>query len=96
MAIAPTWQYKVTVTDVAAKVFSVSATRTDGEDVWGPSGLSGLSYATSPTRTLADIRNDIVTFMYGEYQKAVALTVATTAIANQEALLATATEALES
>jgi len=90
-----TWEYTITVTNVAEKIFSVSATRTEGEDV-RTYGLSGLSYDTSGSRTLADIRNDIVAFMYGEYQKQVALTVATAAIANQEALLATATEALES
>ena len=89
------WDYKVTVTDEVAKICNVVATRTVGEDVWGPSGLSGLSYATSPTRTLADIRNDIETVMIRRHQKAVALTAATTEVANQEALLASETNALE-
>lgn len=92
--MAATWTYKVEVTDAANKVFTVTGTRTDGTDIRTYS-LSGLSYVVTATQTLASIRATIVAVIFNMYLAQKDLTTATAAIASQEALLATATNAKE-
>jgi len=37
-----TWATKITVTDLSERRYSATATRTDGEDVWTSSRVSGV------------------------------------------------------
>jgi len=87
--MAATWGVKIAVVDMANKVINVTATRTDGVDVRSYA-LSGLSYVPTEGRTLAVIRDEIVGTLYGMYMTQAALAAATSAIANQEALLVAA------
>jgi hypothetical protein len=89
-----TWTVKIDVTDAANKVMNVAATRTDGTDV-RTYALSGLSYAPTAGRTLAEIRVEIAAVLYGLYKTQADLAVATALIANQEALLAALLNAKE-
>ena len=75
--MAATWKYTLTVKDLDAKILTVSATRTEGEDVRGPYVLD--SVAASPgakyvdgvvdgMETLLDVRDRTIEAMHAMYE----------------------------